>query len=105
LYLLPLLGPGSLCGDASTLMKDLAEHVVSDIGGANFHLGSIDPNRPEEELHLKLLLIRDMLNGGPDFRPPSVCQRHRFQHGIALWLALKNIRLQAILFQPLFVTF
>ena len=63
---LPLSGLHTSCDGASALVENVSEHVVGDVGHADLRLGSVDTDRPDEELHLVLLPGKDVLDGGPD---------------------------------------
>ncbi|KAB2656314.1 hypothetical protein F9K94_17605 [Brucella tritici] len=64
-------------------MKDVSEHVVSDIGDANIHRRFVGANRPDAELHLVLLRGKDMLDSEPDLCP-------RFAHDIKSGMGLPS---------------
>jgi len=62
----PLSGRQSLRGGALSFVEDVAEHVVGDIGHADFDPRSADSDCPDEEFHLVLLPSEDVLDGRPD---------------------------------------
>jgi hypothetical protein len=75
----------------ATFVEDVSEHVVGDIGHADLHLGSSNPDGPDEELHFVLLPCKDMLDSGPDLGSSPVCPRRRFRHWLALRLSLVDV--------------
>ncbi len=84
-------------------MEDVSEHVVGEVGHADLYRRPADANRPNEELHLVLLSGKDMLDGGAHFRATAIGPQHGLRHWLALRLLLVDVRLQAIVLQPLLV--
>ena len=61
-----------LCGHTSPLMPNEAREIVCDIGHANLHRCPLDADGSDEELHLRLLPGKDMLDEGADFRASAI---------------------------------
>lgn len=55
-----------LCVGTAAFVEDVVEHVVGDVGHADFHHCPVDANDSGEERHLVLLHSEHMLDGGPD---------------------------------------
>lgn len=55
-------------GGADALQEDEAAYVVDEVGHTDLHLGTLDTNRADEEVHAGLLIGEHMLHTRADHR-------------------------------------
>ncbi len=67
-------------------MEDQALHIIHQIGQHDLGLGTLDPDRTDEQPHMRLLLRKDMLHPCPYLRLGAVGCTKRFGARLALWL-------------------